>query len=89
MLLAQRRKHPRVSWTMIAYITLNFILGSIGNAANIKFNEMVFIDDRDFPGGPNAFFTQQNSVTINVLAYAVYIVNTWTQDGLLVSGVIC
>lgn len=74
---------------MIAYITLNFILGSIGNAANIKFNEMVFIDDRDFPGGPNAFFTQQNSVTINVLAYAVYIVNTWTQDGLLVSGVIC
>jgi len=83
LLLAQRRKHPKVSWTMIAYITLNFILGSIGNAANIKFNEMVFIDDRDFPGGPNAYFTAENSVTINVLAYAVYIVNTWTQDGLL------
>lgn len=83
LLLAQRRKHPRVSWTMITYITLNFILGSIGNAANIKFNEMVFIDDRDFPGGPNAYFMDMNSVTINVLAYAVYIVNTWTQDGLL------
>ncbi|EIN04130.1 hypothetical protein PUNSTDRAFT_76804 [Punctularia strigosozonata HHB-11173 SS5] len=83
LLMKQLKTHPRRSYCMLAYIFMLFTLGSLGNAANIKFNEMVFVDNRDYPGGPNAYFIEQNGVWINVLSYGVYIVNTWLQDGLL------
>ncbi|EIN04127.1 hypothetical protein PUNSTDRAFT_76736 [Punctularia strigosozonata HHB-11173 SS5] len=83
LLIKQLKSHPKRSYAMLVYIVMLFILGSLGNAANIKFNEMVFVDNRDYPGGPNAYFVEQNGVWINVLSYGVYIVNTWLQDGLL------
>ncbi|KAF8530700.1 hypothetical protein JB92DRAFT_2857329 [Gautieria morchelliformis] len=83
LLLKLRKKDPKSSWAFIAYITLNFVLGSIGNGANTRFNEMTFVDDRDYPSGPNAFYIQQNSFWVNIFGFGVYIVNMWTQDGLL------
>ncbi|KAF8491920.1 hypothetical protein JB92DRAFT_3004859 [Gautieria morchelliformis] len=83
LLLKVRKKDPKRSWVFVAYITINFVLGSIGNGANIRFNEMIFVGNRDYPGGPNAFFMQQNSCWVNMVSYGVFIVNTWTQDGLL------
>ncbi|KAF8513811.1 hypothetical protein JB92DRAFT_2922060 [Gautieria morchelliformis] len=83
LLLKLRKNDPKSSWAFIAYITLNFVLGSIGNGVTIRFNEMTFVDNRDYPGGPNAFFMQQNSFWANVFGFGVYFVNGWTQDGLL------
>ncbi|GJJ08053.1 hypothetical protein Clacol_002260 [Clathrus columnatus] len=77
------RRPSRATYIMIIYITTNFILGSIGNATNIKFNEEQFIDDRDFPGGPVAYSRAEDSVKINAVGFSCYIVNAWLQDGLL------
>lgn len=72
------------TWIMIVYITTNFIIGSIGNAINIKFNEEQFIDDRDFPGGPVAYSRAADSNRLNSIGFCLYVINTWLQDGLLV-----
>ncbi|KZT28830.1 hypothetical protein NEOLEDRAFT_1154312 [Neolentinus lepideus HHB14362 ss-1] len=79
----ERTRSPRYSYMTMIYVFVLFALGTIGNAANTQFNEMTFVDDRDYPGGPNAFFVEQNSYWFNVVGYSVYIVNTWLQDGLL------
>ncbi|KAF9218574.1 hypothetical protein BS17DRAFT_822735 [Gyrodon lividus] len=77
------RKKDTKDKLMIVYITILFVLGNIGNGTNLKFGEMTFIDDRDYPGGPNAFFVQESTNIVAVLCNTVYIVNSWFQDALL------
>ena len=69
----------------MAYITWNFILGTFGIAAEAKFNELTFVDARDFPGGPNAFVMSQYGDFINIFGTAAYVVLNWFADGLVVS----
>ncbi|KAH9484497.1 hypothetical protein JR316_0003979 [Psilocybe cubensis] len=68
---------------LLLYVVVVFVLGNIGNATNIRFGEMTFIDNRNYPGGPNAFFVQQSTNKVAVLCNSAYIVNSWFQDGLL------
>jgi hypothetical protein len=58
-------------------------MGNVGNAANIKTGEVIWVDDRNFPGGPNAFYAQGGG-PYNITATVVYIVNSWFQDGMSV-----
>ncbi|KAF8522613.1 hypothetical protein BU17DRAFT_44544 [Hysterangium stoloniferum] len=86
LLLQRLRRDPKSSTSsriFLAYITLNFILGSVGNGINCLDNQQEFIDNRDFPGGPEAYEKFVAGSFINIFGAAVYIVNTWTQDGLL------
>lgn len=70
----------------MAYITFNFVLGSIGNALNTLLGDQAFVDERDrFPGGPAAFVANIDSLSITQASFIVYTINTWSQDGLLVS----
>ncbi|GJJ11029.1 hypothetical protein Clacol_005260 [Clathrus columnatus] len=78
-----RKREPRKSWIFGAYITINFILGSIGNGVNTVETQYAFIDDRDFPGGPLAYSFATSSITVNVVGFVAYVVNAWFQDGLL------
>ena len=82
-----RRRQPRVSYSLLAYICVIFILGTLGNAGNMKLSELAFVDNRDYPGGPNAYLLEQSSlIKINLMCYAAYIMATWMQDGFLVSS---
>ncbi|KAJ3742326.1 hypothetical protein DFH05DRAFT_1401645 [Lentinula detonsa] len=67
----------------LAYVIVVFLLSNIGNATNIRFGEMVFIDYRDYPGGPGAYFVEQSTALAAVLCNNVYICLSWFQDGLL------
>lgn len=80
---SSRKRDPRTSWIFGVYITINFVLGSIGNAANIVENQYDFIDNRDFPGGPLAYALTTFAIPINVVGFFAYVINTWLQDGLL------
>ncbi|GJJ11140.1 hypothetical protein Clacol_005371 [Clathrus columnatus] len=80
---SSRKRDPRTSWIFGTYITINFILGSIGNAANIVENQYAFIDDRGFPGGPLAISFASYAIPINIAGFVAYVVNAWLQDGLL------
>ncbi|KAF7328660.1 hypothetical protein MSAN_02467600 [Mycena sanguinolenta] len=77
------RKFSRHSWAMLIFVCILFILGNIGNATSIFYAQKTFIDDRNYPGGPGAFFFEQSTQWSAVLCNSVYIVNTWFQDGLL------
>lgn len=72
----------------MAYITFNFVLGSIGNALNTLLAVQAFVDDQNrFPGGPAAFVANVDTLAATQASFIVYTINTWSQDGLLVSVV--
>ncbi|KAF7377178.1 hypothetical protein MSAN_00137200 [Mycena sanguinolenta] len=77
------RKSRRHNWELLAFISTLFTLGNIGNATSIYYAQKTFIDDRNYPGGPGAFFLEQASQWSGVVCNSVYVVNTWFQDGLL------
>ena len=62
------------------------VLGTMGCAVSIKVNQSAFVDFRDYPGGPVAYWVEQFAITYRVVGTAAYVINTWLQDGLLVSG---
>lgn len=63
-----------------------FVLGTIQLATNTKYYEMMWIDDRNFPGGPIAFFTTQFSVPINTVGGVAFILADFLADAILVSS---
>ncbi|KAJ7100378.1 hypothetical protein C8R44DRAFT_859315 [Mycena epipterygia] len=73
----------KVPWGLVTYVSLMFTLASIGFAGNATFNQRVFIDDRDFPGGPNAFTGAYYSTWVNMMAFAAYIVMNWMASALV------
>lgn len=75
----------KVPWGLVAYITWNFILGTFGIAAEAKFNELTFVDSRNYPGGPNAFVAAQYGDFINIFGTVAYVILQWFADGLVVS----
>lgn len=83
LLWEKRRTQARHSYAMLAYITLVFILSSIGAGTAMHTNEQAFVDDRNYPGGPGAFDIEQNSLTIDIVGTGAYMVNAWLASGLL------
>ncbi|KAJ7239567.1 hypothetical protein B0H12DRAFT_1189924 [Mycena haematopus] len=81
-LLARKSGRRRNLWLLL-YVFILFTLGNIGNATTFLFAQKTFIDDRDYPGGPGAFFVEQSTEWSAVLCNSAYIVNTWFQDGIL------
>ncbi|EKM49608.1 uncharacterized protein PHACADRAFT_265150 [Phanerochaete carnosa HHB-10118-sp] len=78
-----RRHSPKSAYSMLAFISCVFVLGSIGNGTQMRLLQMAYVDDRDYPGGPGAFETYEGSVKVNVIGTAAYTVNAWFSDGLL------
>ena len=46
-----RRSHI----ALLVYTTTQFILATLFQAANARFTQLAFINDRNFPGGPSGF----------------------------------
>jgi hypothetical protein len=53
---------------LVFYIIITFILGTISTAANAKYTETIWIDQRDAPGGPLALIENAWDYRINVVA---------------------
>ncbi|KAJ6583266.1 hypothetical protein B0H10DRAFT_1962220 [Mycena sp. CBHHK59/15] len=73
-------KAPRraIPWGLIAYMSVMFILASIGFGINANFNQKTYIDDRNFLGGLTHSlwsFTPPPSTC--------YTVMSWMADGLV------
>ncbi|KZW00969.1 hypothetical protein EXIGLDRAFT_589483, partial [Exidia glandulosa HHB12029] len=83
-LLDQRKTHPRQSHTYIAYILLHFSMGTLAFACNARFNEMMFVTNRDYPGGPIAFYLNNQSHWTHYVSYFAHLFIAWLQDALLI-----
>ncbi|KLO13649.1 hypothetical protein SCHPADRAFT_915187 [Schizopora paradoxa] len=83
-LLCQRRRDRQRNWGLLLYICIIFSLGTVGFGGQIKFNEMTFIQDRDFPGGPLGFNFGEYNAPANLMTTAAFVILNWFADGLLI-----
>jgi len=73
----------RVKISHIAYITALLSVTTVNVATGMKWNQMIWIDNRNYPGGPLAFVNMEFSNWVNVLSSASYTVNNFLADGLV------
>jgi len=52
----------------------------------MRFGQMVWIDNREYPGGPYAYLVQQEGNTLLTAGDAESILVSFLTDGLLVGG---
>lgn len=58
--LVANPSQEKIKWHLVACVFLNFTLGTIAFGTGVKFNEMMFVDDPGFPGGPLRFSFSSN-----------------------------
>ncbi|KAH7906881.1 hypothetical protein BJ138DRAFT_1161545 [Hygrophoropsis aurantiaca] len=73
-----------ISWRWLAFVSTLFIMGTINIICNIHFNEMTYIDNRNYPGGPLAFLFTQQALPVDTVGNAAYIIASVLADSLLI-----
>jgi len=68
----------------MVFVFLLFALGSVNIGLNMQFGELVWVDERGFPGGPLAYLTTNQAVASNTAGNAVGIIITAMADALLI-----
>lgn len=66
--LLSRPKRGKLFWGLVAYSAILFPLLTLGIAGMLKFAEVSYIDNRDYPGGPTKFYFDNFSDRINLLS---------------------
>ncbi|KAF8553519.1 hypothetical protein OG21DRAFT_1441755 [Imleria badia] len=69
---------------LLIYITVSFVLGTLFMIALATFTQMAFIDDRNYPGGPNAFENNMFSIPVDDAGNAAFVLSNWLSDALVV-----
>ena len=70
---------------LLSYITLLFVIESIYTAVQARTVQLMYIDNRNYPGGPWAYFLATQNLPVNVMFYATLFVLTFLSDLLVVS----
>ncbi|KAJ7927622.1 hypothetical protein B0H13DRAFT_2653366 [Mycena leptocephala] len=78
--LWQRRKQNRSSLFLLAYITTLFSLEFLFVVVQGEAAQMIYIDNRNYPGGPFAFYLAMQNAPVNVMFYATLFVLTFLSD---------
>ena len=82
--LLNEPKKSRMTYGLMAYTSSSFVLSTIFLAGSAVNDQLTFIDDRNFPGGPNAFTIAEYSITVNFLGNVCAVLLGLLADGLLV-----
>ena len=82
-LILERRFKTNIKW--LFFIVILFICGTVNISANMKFNELAWIDLRGYPGGPLMFLLQEQANPIQIRGNAFAIIIGFLTDALLVS----
>jgi len=77
--LVFRRRLP-----LFFYITASFILGTLHMISVAAFTQMAFIDDRNYPGGPDAFETYIYPIPVGDVGRVALVLSNWLSDALVV-----
>ncbi|KZT08377.1 uncharacterized protein LAESUDRAFT_676421 [Laetiporus sulphureus 93-53] len=77
----RQRANP---WTCVLFVSASFILGSLTIIFNIRFNELAWIDYRNYPGGPLAFLQQEEYIPEDRVATVAPFLAAALSDGLLI-----
>ncbi|KAJ7877948.1 hypothetical protein B0H14DRAFT_3858896 [Mycena olivaceomarginata] len=75
--LWRRRKQNRSALFLLAYITTLFSLEFLFVVVQGEAVQMIYIDNRNYPGGPFAFYLAMQNAPANVMFYAALLVLTF------------
>nr|GAT49119.1 predicted protein [Mycena chlorophos] len=78
--LLQRRGHSRQHLFLLAYITLIMLLESLFTAVQARTVQMVYIDNRNYPGGPWNYFLNSQTAAVNVMFLVTLFLMTFLSD---------
>ncbi|KAL7283431.1 hypothetical protein ACG7TL_002861 [Trametes sanguinea] len=78
-LLRARRRH----WLASLFVLVLFSMGTVNIVCNINFNELAWIDDRNYPGGPLAFMQEQQALPVDTVGNSAAIIASSLADGFL------
>lgn len=67
--LLARPKRGRTFWMIVAYSGILFPLATLAIGLLFKFGELSYIDNRNYPGGPIAFYRAFSTDYINVIGH--------------------
>ena len=69
---------------MLLFIILLFIVESIFTGVQTKTVQMMYVDNRNYPGGPWQYFLDTQNLAVNVAFYATLFLITFLCDILVV-----
>lgn len=72
------------AWLLACYISMMFCLATIFVGLNTRSLQMGLIDNRNYPGGPVAYWTNAYSLALTVVPNAASVISSWLADALLV-----
>lgn len=75
-------KSPTVKFYVIYGIAM-LVLTTFAMAANMLLGQLMWIEHRDFPGGPFAYYVANSTLWINILGTTASIVGNYMNDALL------
>lgn len=70
---------------LLAYIIILFCVETIFEAVQARTVQVIYIDNRAYPGGPWQYFLDTQNLAINVIFYATTFVLTFLSDFLVVN----
>ena len=82
--LWKTRKTQSKSLFLLGYITLLLCIETIFEIVQARTVQTVYIDNRNYPGGPWAYFLATQNLPINIVFLASYFAVTFLSDLLVV-----
>ncbi len=75
-------------WTKVPFLLIVFLIflfSTLFNGAMMKYTQLAFIENRNFPGGPNAYEDNMFAIPVNAMGNVAFTLSQWLCDGLIVS----
>ncbi|KLO18716.1 hypothetical protein SCHPADRAFT_935976 [Schizopora paradoxa] len=76
-------RNKKIQWLLVGYVSMLFALSTISFGTELKFNELEFVDNQNYPGGILAYNYEQYNIPVNVATFASSFVATWFSDAFL------
>ena len=84
--LWSQRKARKNALLILGFIVVIFIVETIFVGVQARTVQISYIDNRNYPGGPWAYFLATQNLPVNVMFYATLFIITFLCDTLVVSG---
>ena len=81
----RKERQTRVSTFLLVYISTMFTLSTIYLGVQARTVQLMYIDNRNYPGGPWQWFLATQQLAVNVIFYATFFLMTFFADALVVS----
>lgn len=88
LFLWKKRKERKSALFLLAYITALIMVETIFVIIQARTVQVLYVDNRNYPGGPWAYFLATQNLAINVIFYATLFVLTFLSDCLVVGVII-